>query len=69
MRRWDSYEAFVHVVDSGSFTAAAKRLQVSKSVVSRLISRLEDRLGAQLLFRTTRSLAPTDLVRCCIDSA
>lgn len=61
MKRWDPYEAFVHVVDSGSFTAAAKRLQVSKSVVSRLISQLEDRLGAQLLFRTTRSLAPTDL--------
>lgn len=63
MRRWDAYEAFVVVVDSGSFTAAAERLRLSKSAVSRLISSLEDRLGSQLLFRTTRHLAPTDLGR------
>ena len=63
MRRWHAYEAFVAVVDSGSFTAASNRLKISKSAVSRLISGLEDRLGSQLLFRTTRNLAATDLGR------
>jgi DNA-binding transcriptional LysR family regulator len=63
MRRWDAYEALVAVIDSGSFTAAAERLRMSKSAVSRLVSGLEDRLGSQLLFRTTRHLAPTDLGR------
>ncbi len=63
MRRWDSYEAFVAVVENGSFTAAADKLRISKSAVSRMVSGLEDRLGSQLLFRTTRRLAPTDLGR------
>lgn len=61
MRQWEAYEAFVAVVESGSFTAAADRLHVSKSHVSRLVSGLEDKLGSQLLFRTTRHLSPTDL--------
>ena len=63
MRRWDAYEAFVAVVEGGSFTAAADRLRLSKSAVSRLVSSLEERLGSQLVFRTTRQLAPTDLGR------
>ena len=37
---------FAQVVDSGSFTAAAKRLDLSKSVVSKYVTRLEDHLGA-----------------------
>lgn len=61
MRRWEAYEAFVAVIETGSFTAAAERLRLSKSAVSRIISGLEDRLGSQLLFRTTRKIAPTDL--------
>jgi len=63
MRRWEAYEAFIAVVECGSFTAAAERLRLSKSAVSRAISSLEERLGSQLLFRTTRQLAPTDLGR------
>jgi DNA-binding transcriptional LysR family regulator len=52
---------FVQVVDSGSFTTAAERLQISRSVVSKYVSRLEDRLGARLLNRTTRRLSLTEV--------
>ena len=54
---------FVRVVDSGSFTAAAARLHISKSVVSKYVTRLEDRLGARLLNRTTRRLSLTEAGR------
>lgn len=51
--------AFVHVIDSGSFTAAAEQMDITKAQVSRLVSMLENRLQAKLLHRTTRRLAPT----------
>lgn len=54
---------FVQVVDSGSFTAAADRLGISKSVVSKYVTRLENQLGARLLNRTTRSLSLTEVGR------
>ena len=54
-------EVFVQVVDSGSFTAAAARLELSKSVISKYVSRLEDTLGARLLNRTTRKLSLTEV--------
>ena len=60
MSRWDLMESFVQVVDAGSFSAAAERLQVSKSLLSKNVSRLERHLGTQLLVRTTRRLNPTD---------
>jgi DNA-binding transcriptional LysR family regulator len=50
---------FVRVVEAKSFTAAAARLGVSKSVVSARVSALEESLGARLLQRTTRKLALT----------
>ena len=51
---------FVQVVDSGSFTAAAERLELSRSVISKYISRLEQQLGVRLLNRTTRRLSLTE---------
>ncbi|MBD3619082.1 MAG: LysR family transcriptional regulator [Chromatiales bacterium] len=58
---------FVQVVDSQSFTAAADKLGLSKSVVSKYVTRLEDRLGARLLNRTTRRLSLTEVGRAFYD--
>lgn len=63
MSRWEGIEAFVQVVRLGTLSAAARELGVSVSHISRSISRLEAGLGAQLLFRTTRSVRPTDVGR------
>jgi DNA-binding transcriptional LysR family regulator len=52
--------AFQAVTDAGSFTAAAAKLGVSQSVVSREVARLEQRLGTSLLNRSTRRLSLTD---------
>lgn len=49
--------AFVTVVEHQSFTAAAHALDITPSAVSKLVSRLEERLGVRLLHRTTRRLA------------
>ena len=54
MSRWHGFEEFAQVVDSGSFSKAAKNLSVSKSFISKQIAQLEERLGARLLQRTTR---------------
>ncbi|HYG88192.1 MAG TPA: LysR family transcriptional regulator [Azospirillum sp.] len=61
MDRLDDMLAFIKVVDTKSFTAAAERLNLSKSVVSRRIAELENRLGARLLNRTTRKLSLTEV--------
>ena len=52
---------FARVVEANSFSAAARRLGLSKSAVSKQIAALEDRLGARLLNRTTRRLSPTEV--------
>lgn len=53
-------EAFLKVVEWGSFTQAAQHLKAPKSRVSRAVARLEDELGVQLLRRTTRQTRPTE---------
>jgi DNA-binding transcriptional LysR family regulator len=53
-------EAFVLVVDTGSFSAAARRLNVGQPAVSKLVAQLEERLGVKLLVRTTRGLTATE---------
>lgn len=63
MDRFEDMQTFVSVVETGSMSAAAERLGVAKSVVSRRISELEGRLGAQLIHRTTRRLSLTDAGR------
>lgn len=50
--------AFAAIVEEGSFTAAARRLRLSKAMCSKLISDLEADLGARLLVRTTRAVKP-----------
>lgn len=60
MDRFDELQVFVAVVETGSFTAAADRLDIAKSAVSRRVSALEERLGVQLLRRSTRRLNLTD---------
>ncbi|MBR1132397.1 LysR family transcriptional regulator [Bradyrhizobium iriomotense] len=52
--------AFVEVADAGGISAGARRLGVSKSIVSRRLFRLEAELGVQLLARTTRGAALTE---------
>ncbi len=51
--------AFVKAVEAGGFSAAARQLGLTPSALSKLVSRLEDRLGAQLMQRTTRRLQLT----------
>jgi len=60
---------FAAVVQAGSFTRAARALELPKSTVSRKVSELEARLGARLLQRTTRSLSLTDAGRTYFDHA
>src|ERR1700751_3849669 len=60
MDRLATMEAFVLVVDTGSFSAAARRLNVGQPAVSKTIAQLEDRLGVKLLARTTRGLTATE---------
>ncbi len=59
MDKFAHLEALVAVVETGSFSRAAERLRLGKSVISRRISLLEADLGVQLLQRTTRSLSLT----------
>src|SRR6202166_5432637 len=61
MDRIDAMQAFVAVADLKGFAPAARKLGLSPSGVTRLIAALEERLGARLLQRTTRSVTLTDV--------
>ncbi len=63
MDRLLAMEAFVRVVDAGSFSSAARQWGRSKAVVSKYITSLESHLGVQLIQRTTRSLSLTEAGR------
>jgi len=60
MERSGEMEVFARVVEKGSFSAAARSLDLTPSAVSKLIGRLEARLGTRLLARTTRALTLTE---------
>ncbi|MCB9947756.1 MAG: LysR family transcriptional regulator [Rhodospirillaceae bacterium] len=59
----DGMRVFARVVDSGSFSEAARRLGLSKALVSKYVGQLEGRLGVRLLNRTTRRLSATEAGR------
>jgi len=63
MDRLAAMEAFVRVVDAGSFSGAAKQLRLGQPAVSKTIAQLEDRLGVRLLLRSTHRLMPTEAGR------
>ena len=58
--RFEVMQAFIAVCDAQGFSAAARKLGLSPSVVTRLVAGLESRLGVRLLQRTTRSVRLTD---------
>lgn len=60
MDRLAAMSTFIRVVETGSFSAAARHLRVGQPAVSKAIAQLEERLGVRLLSRTTRGLSPTD---------
>jgi DNA-binding transcriptional LysR family regulator len=63
MSDFDDILAFTRVVELASYTKAARRLGISKSMVSRRVARLEAKLGTRLLVRSTRGLTPTEAGR------
>ncbi|MDW3686864.1 LysR family transcriptional regulator [Cupriavidus sp. CV2] len=60
MDRLAAIEIFIRVVDTGSFSAAARNLNVGQPAVSKAIVQLEEWLGVKLLLRSTRALTPTE---------
>jgi DNA-binding transcriptional LysR family regulator len=69
MDRFTSLTAFVRVVESGGFSAAARRLNMSTTMVSNHVQALEDRLGVRLLNRTTRKVSLTEIGKAYYDRA
>ena len=59
MDRFENLRVFSAVIEAGGFTAAAKRLGLSRAATSRHVQQLEERLGARLLHRTTRRVSVT----------
>ena len=60
MDRLHAIEVFVRVIETGSFSAAARDLRIGQPAVSKVIAGLEARLGVRLLIRSTHQLSPTD---------
>ncbi|MDR8732091.1 LysR family transcriptional regulator [Burkholderia pseudomultivorans] len=60
MDRLAAMEIFVSVAEAGSFSAAAKRMNVGQPAISKSVAQLEERLGARLILRSTRGLTMTD---------
>lgn len=60
MDRMREMEIFVRVVETGSFSMAARDLEIGQPTISKSVAALEDRLGVRLLVRSTRRLSPTE---------
>lgn len=60
MDRLHAMEVFVRVIETGSFSAAARDLRIGQPAVSKLVAALEDRLQVRLLVRSTRHLHPSE---------
>ena len=60
MDQIDGMRLFARVVETGSFSEAARRLNLAPSSISRQIASLEERLGVRLMHRTTRTLSLTE---------
>jgi len=69
MDRLSAMETFVRVVETGSFSAAARILNIGQPAVSKTVAQLEARLGVRLLMRSTRGLSPTEAGQSFYDSA
>src|ERR1700674_2082177 len=63
MDRLAALGIFVRVVDTGSFSAVARRQHIGQPAVSKAVVQLEQWLGVSLLLRSTRSVAPTEAGR------
>ncbi|MDN3611907.1 LysR family transcriptional regulator [Vibrio ostreicida] len=61
MANWDGVSEFVAVVETHSFTAAARKLNTSVAQISRRVSALEERMAVKLLNRTTRKVSVTEV--------
>ena len=60
MDRLTAMETFVSVIETGSFSAGARRINVGQPAVSKSIAQLEAKLGVPLFVRSTRGLTPTE---------
>jgi DNA-binding transcriptional LysR family regulator len=60
MDRLASMETFVRVVETGSFSGAARQLRLGQPAISKSVAQLEEYLGVKLLIRSTRGLTPTE---------
>src|SRR3981189_2744524 len=60
MDRLAAMQAFVRVVETGSFSAAARALNMGQPAISKTVAQLEKRLGVRLLLRSTHGLTPTE---------